>query len=142
MSLNFMMDTLQRISNGKIVLLKMGAFYIAKGRDAVLLNKLLKLKPICLQREVCKVGFPISSLKDYLEKIEDFKYGYVVFDYNSKQNKITQTIKKEGKINKEDQERINCFTCRHSDYYYQKEDKYLEALIEFFRERRKRKQEQ
>ena len=42
MSLNFMMDTLQRISNGKIVLLKMGAFYIAKGRDAVLLNKLLK----------------------------------------------------------------------------------------------------
>ena len=38
MSLNMMQSNLQQINGGKIVLVKMGIFYIVKGRDAVLLK--------------------------------------------------------------------------------------------------------
>lgn len=36
MSLNTMINMLQKINGGKIVLIKIGAFYIAKGKDAEL----------------------------------------------------------------------------------------------------------
>ena len=75
MSLNTMINMLQKINGGKIVLIKIGAFYIAKGKDAVLLNKLIKLKNTCLEKQICKVGFPVNALNKYIGKIEQFKYG-------------------------------------------------------------------
>lgn len=78
MNLNRMTNDLQKINEGKIVIIKLGDFYIAKGRDAVLLNKLINLKMVCLEKEICKVGFPINALKRYLEKIEKLDYAYVV----------------------------------------------------------------
>ena len=98
MSLNIMLSNLQKINAGKIVLVKIGAFYIAKGKDAVLLNKLLKLKNTCLEKEICKVGFPVNSLNKYIEKLNELEYGYIVYNYDSKENRLTQILRKEGKI--------------------------------------------
>ena len=60
-----MMELLQIKNKGKIVICNAGNFYIAIGKDAILLNCLLDLKLSCLKAEICKVGFPISSLEKY-----------------------------------------------------------------------------
>ena len=49
-----MIELLQRRNKGKIVLCGLGAFYIARGKDALLLNDLAGLKLTCLEVEVCK----------------------------------------------------------------------------------------
>lgn len=43
MSLNIILSNLQKINVVKIVLVKIGRFYITKGKDAVLLNKIMKI---------------------------------------------------------------------------------------------------
>ena len=45
---------------GKIILVNAGSFYIARGKDVILLHNLLDLKLNCLEIEVYKVGFPIN----------------------------------------------------------------------------------
>ena len=67
-----MMEILQRKNKEKIVLCNVGKFYIAIGKDAVLLHELIGLKLSCLKPEVCKVGFPILSLENYM----NFQYIY------------------------------------------------------------------
>ncbi len=47
MGFSKMMELLQIKSKGKIVLCNAGSFYIAMGRDAILLHELLELKLIC-----------------------------------------------------------------------------------------------
>ena len=64
-----MMELLQEKNKGKIVFCNTGNFYVAIGKDAVILNRLLDLKVSCFKPEVCKVGFPINSLEKYLELI-------------------------------------------------------------------------
>lgn len=60
-----MLEILQEKNNRKIVLINTGAFYIAKGRDAILLHEILGLRVNCMRKEICKVGFPIGSLAKY-----------------------------------------------------------------------------
>ena len=72
-----MMELLQVKNKGKIVLCNAGNFYIAIGKDAVLLNELLGLKLGCIKPEMCKVGFPISSLEKYIDKIQEKKNCYI-----------------------------------------------------------------
>lgn len=133
-----MLSNLQKINVGKIVLVKIGIFYIAKGKDAVLLNKIINLKPTCLEKEICKVGFPVRALNKYIGKLKELGYGYIAYDYDSKENKLTQIMRNEGKANKEEEERVNCLMCKNNINYYKKEDKYMEALREFYKERRGR----
>ena len=60
-----MLDIIQSKNEGRIVLCDLGCFYITSGSNALLLNKLLKLKLICQEPGVCKVGFPKTSLEKY-----------------------------------------------------------------------------
>lgn len=69
MSFSIMVELLQEKNRGKIVFCNAGNFYVAIGKDAVILNRLLDLKVSCFKPEVCKVGFPINSLEKYLELI-------------------------------------------------------------------------
>lgn len=92
-----MLEILKEKNKGKIVIIKLGAFYIATEEDAVLLNKILKLKNTCLEKN-CKVGFPVNSLNKYIEKLNELEYGYIVYNYDSKENRLTQILRKEGKI--------------------------------------------
>lgn len=64
MGFSKMMELLQQKNKGKIVFCNTGNFYIAIGKDAVLLNNLIDLKLSCLKQEICKVGFPINALEN------------------------------------------------------------------------------
>ena len=57
MSFSSMIELLQNKDKGKIILINSGAFYIARGKDAVLLHNILNLKVNCMETEICKVGF-------------------------------------------------------------------------------------
>ena len=134
MSFTKMVNILQEINKGKIVFIQCGAFYIAKGRDAVLLSNTLGLKVTCMEERVCKIGIPINSLEKYLKKLEKLKYAYVVYNYNNKENKLTEKAKRNRKENTETNENKNCLlTCRKLKI---EDDKYLIALEKFYEERR------
>ena len=60
-----MMKILQKREKGKIIICNLGSFYVAIGKDAIILNNLIGLKINCIKPEICKVGFPISSLEKY-----------------------------------------------------------------------------
>ena len=79
MGFSKMMELLQIKNKGKIVFCNAGNFYIAIGKDAVLLKELLGLQLSCFKTEVCKVGFPIASLEKYMSLIEEKEYGYIVY---------------------------------------------------------------
>lgn len=64
MSFSNMMEILQGKNKGKMVLIKLGAFYIATDKDAVLLHEKLNLKCNCFKNNICKVGIPVNSLEN------------------------------------------------------------------------------
>ena len=97
MGFSKMIELLQMKNKGYIVLVKTGNFYIARGKDALALNKMLDLKLTCLETEICKVGFPISSLEKYTKLIEDKKYSYIVYNYNGELGKLEVIKKYDGK---------------------------------------------
>lgn len=128
MSFSEMFSILQRREQEKIVLIKLGVFYIATGKDAVLLHNELGLKCVCYKNNICKIGIPVDSLEKYLLKIEELKYSYVVYDID-KQNKELIKIKeyKGRKINTITDYNINCLLCKGVKSY-KTDDIYLEAL--------------
>ena len=54
-----LLESLQRLPEnaGHIVMMKNGIFFIGIGKDAVILNKLLNLKCVCMKEHLCKVRF-------------------------------------------------------------------------------------
>ena len=55
MSFSTMLEILKEKEKGKIILIRLGAFYIAVGEDAVVLHKELQLKCTCFKNRICKV---------------------------------------------------------------------------------------
>lgn len=128
-----MMELLQEKNRGKIVFCNAGNFYVAIGKDAVILNRLLDLKVSCFKQEICKVGFPINSLEKYLELIYDKKYGYIVYFFDQEKEELEVITEYDGKNkNRIMVENINCYICKHSTEYYKKEDKYIKALAKLY----------
>ena len=112
-----------------------GEFCIAIGKDAILLNELLGLKLTCLRPEVCKVGFPITSLEKYTELIQSKKYSFIVYYFNQKNNTLEILLEYEGKeINKLVNQNNNCYICSKGIKKYKKPDKYIEALAKLYEE--------
>ena len=66
----------------KIVIISCGAFYIAIGEDAIILNKEIGLKLNCMRKNVCKVGIPKNSIYKYLGKLNKTEYGYIILNYD------------------------------------------------------------
>ena len=80
MSFEKMVELLQQKDNGKIILVNSGSFYIARGKDAVLLHNILNLKVNCMEAEICKIGLPLNSLNKYTQLIEQEQYSYIVYN--------------------------------------------------------------
>ena len=88
MSFSQMLEILQDKDSSKVVLIKLGHFYIATGRDAVLLHKKWSLKCTCFKNNICKVGIPVNSLEKYVEKFNQMQYSYFIYDYDKQVIKI------------------------------------------------------
>ena len=86
-----MLEILKEKEKGIIVFVKLGTFYIAVGEDAVLMNKKLELKCTCFKMNICKVGFPVMALDKYVEKLNQTKYAYVIYDFNPECNTKNST---------------------------------------------------
>lgn len=127
MSFSTMIDCLRKQEKGKLVFVKLGTFYVAVGEDAVLLHKRLNLKCTCYKMNICKVGFPVNSLDKYVEKLNEIKYGYVIYDYDSQKVDLREIMRKNGKANKEIERTINCLVCKGMSRY--PDDKYMLALL-------------
>ena len=133
MGFSTMLELLQEKNKGKIVLVNNGNFYIAIGKDAVALNNLLELKVTCLKPEVCKVGFPISVLEKYTEKLSQKNYSFIVYYFSQEKEELEILMDYNGKNkNKIKEKNVNCYICRHSTKYYKKEDKYVKAVAKLY----------
>lgn len=63
---------IQQQNKGKIILIRNGVFFIAVGKDAVLMHQILKLKPICFKENICKCAIPVKNTTKQIvvEKIQ------------------------------------------------------------------------
>lgn len=135
MSFGKMVELLQQKDNGKIILVNSGSFYIARGRDAVLLHNILNLKVNCMETEICKIGFPLNSLDKYTQLIEQEQYSYIVYNFDNKLGKLNITKKYNGKkLNTIEKEKLNCYICTNTVKMYKKNDKYIQAVADLYEE--------
>lgn len=139
MSFGKMIELLQKKNKNKIVLVNAGHFYIARGKDAVLLHEILNLKVSCMEAEICKVGFPISSLDKYTQLIEEEQYSYIVYNYDNKIGKLKVIKQFQGKnINTREEEKLNCYICTNTVKMYKKNDIYIQAVANLYEEENKK----
>ena len=133
MGFSKMLELLQNKEKGKIVLVNSGTFYLARGRDAVLLHNIFGLKVNCMETEVCKVCFPINALEKYLKLIEEHKYSYIVYDFDNIRGKLSILKSYEGeKLNEIKEDRLICYICSNTIKMYRKHDKYIQAVADLY----------
>ena len=133
MAFSKMIELLQKKDEGKIILINAGAFYIAKGKDAVLLHNILNLKVSCMEAEICKVGFPIDSLNKYTKLIEEKDYLYIVYNYNRDLGRLDIIKNYNGKkLNTIKENRLNCYICSKTVKMYKRHDKYIQAVADLY----------
>ena len=102
---------LQQENLGKIVLVRSGIFLCGIGKDAVIMNELLNYKPICIQKEICKIGIPVNCFKQEIPRLIETGYSYVVYDYDRKTGKTFEIYRIEQKEIYEEKENIGCKEC-------------------------------
>ncbi|MBR2745017.1 MAG: hypothetical protein IKE01_06990 [Clostridia bacterium] len=57
-----LLEKLQKENKEHIVLMKSGIFFVAIGKDALELNRLIGLKLTCMKEELCKVRISNEKL--------------------------------------------------------------------------------
>lgn len=127
-----MMEILQEKNKGKIIICNTGSFYIAIGKDAILLNKIANLKLSCLKPEICKVGFPIQSLEKYIDIIQESRYSCIIYYFDKEKTELEVLWDYNGKSNKIKEQKENCYICKKTTKPYNKQDKYMVALAKLF----------
>ena len=133
MGFSKMLGLLQIKDKGYIILANAGNFYIARGKDALLLNEILGLKLSCLECEICKVGFPKKSLEKYTQRLEKKDYSYIVYNYDNVFNKLEIVKRYNGKNKNElEEDRLNCYVCSNTVKMYKKTDRYVQAVLELY----------
>lgn len=111
---------LKEQNKGKIIIVRNGAFYIAIGNDAILLNKLLDLNCTCFAKGICKVGFPKKCIEKYSNKLRETGYGYYIYDYEDDEFILKEIYCRQSpkpkKVLKNIEERNN-FDCKSCPKY-------------------------
>ena len=130
MSFSKMLEILQEKNGARIVLIKLGHFYIATGKDAVLLHNKFGLKCTCFKNNICKVGVPVTAIDKYIEKLDKTTYSYVVYDYIKEKKELKKIINRPGRACRLKNKNINCLKCKGIAAY--EDDEYVLALNKFF----------
>lgn len=121
MKFNEKVRLLKKKVGDKILFIKNGNFYIAIGKDAVLLNKILNLKCTCFIKYLCKVGVPVKSLDKYLKKIREKDFAYIVYDNENGELKVKEEFKGTNK-NSTLLDNIGCENCKNATYIYERDE--------------------
>ena len=129
MTFSRMMEQMQYALNGKILFIECGAFYIARGKDAILVNKLIGLKLNCLGQGVCKVGFPKNAVEKYANLLKEKKYSFVIYKINEETQILEKVMDYKGEyLNELKDNSLDCTLCKAGEY--SQENKYSKALEE------------
>ena len=100
-------------NKGKVLLVRCGVFMVSIGKDAIFLNKVLKLNVTCIKPGVCKAGIPVSYTLKYTNLLEELGYSYVIYDYDGKNKKFERKFEFKGNENPETARCMDCKNCKH-----------------------------
>lgn len=122
-------------------------FFNSCGRDAIILEKVFNLKRTCFTKGVCKVGLPVSYIKENIlkikQKLEENNLGIVIYDemkdgnfiFNNKKYGIL--FEMEGNNIEEKRENINCASCENNVYFKREQFKEMSKENELNKEKNK-----
>ena len=126
MSFSNMLQILQEKNKEKIVLIKLGVFYVATGRDAIFLSKEFGFKCVCFKKQICKIGIPETRIEHYLYKLQKLNIAYIVYHFKDKNQILVEKFKNDGEYHKIKDNNKNCLICKGIRCY--DEDKYMNAV--------------
>lgn len=130
-----LIEELQRKEKNRIILVKCGAFFVALGKDAIMLNKLLGLKLTCQKDKLCKAGIPIQSVLKYVDELENIGYSFSIYDYSKENKKITLEYTFNGN---ETTITENCLDCSKCKGYNPWKDENQRNIYKILTERQKK----
>ena len=136
-------EKLQKLeeNRGKVLLARCGVFMVAIGKDAIFLNKVLKLNVTCIKPGICKAGIPVSHTFKYTDLMESMGYSYVIYDYDSNNKKFERKFEFEGANNPETDKCMDCKNCKYYKDHGSFDNIYIFDILEQ-REREKLEQKQ
>ena len=144
---------MQEQNPGYIILVRNGIFYTALGKDAVVLSKEFNQKQTCGGKNVCKCGINIKILEDFIEKLEERNYKYIVYDYvqgeelSLEEQFIPVLRKDEGIDVTETKEKFECEKCWYWNKKIEKQEqqkatnKNQLSLEDYFKDKQEKKNE-
>ena len=100
-------EKLQKENEGLLILAKNGIFFVAIGKDAIILNEELGLKVTCMRKELCKVGFLVKNVEKYIAKLD---YSFILYVKNEK-DELEEIYRYKGKNTKETKNCLECTSC-------------------------------
>ena len=106
-----LIEKLQKQEKDRIIMSKCGAFFVALGKDAIMLNKLLGLKLTCQKEKLCEVGIPLQSILKYIDELENLGYSFSIYDYSKEKKEITLEYNFDGKPNHIIANCLDCSKC-------------------------------
>ncbi len=106
---------LQNENEGYIILVRCGIFYNAIGKDAVFMQEKFGLGTICIKREICKNGIPVSTIQKFIPKLQKSGYSYKIYDYSKETKRVKELYTIEGKLLEETRINIGCENCVYSN---------------------------
>lgn len=104
---------LQKENPNEVIFIKNGIFFVAVGKDAILLNQKLNLKCTCFKNEICKVGFLVKSAEKYIKKMKEEDISFKMYILNEDKDEEL-IIEHKGKLeNKYKQQSLKCSECKN-----------------------------
>lgn len=128
---------LQLKNKGYIVMVKNGIFFIGVGKDAILLNKILGLKLICLKTGLCKAGIPVKAIEKYINLLTFSGKAFVVYQYNknSDDENMEEIFRYTGEKTEESKCCLECKDCQNRK---ESEDEIIERVKKNGKENREK----
>lgn len=99
-----------------ILLVRCGAFFVGVGKNAIYLSELFNLKITCITGNTCKIGIPVDSIYNYIDKMEKIGFSFVIYNYSkdmileNNQNYAVAYRSKGFSVDKEEI-KVNCLAC-------------------------------
>ena len=117
---------LQELNSGKIVMVRSGTFFNSVGKDAIVLEYLLGFKRTCFAKGLCKVGMPVTYVKENMEavkkRLKSKNISIIIYDemkggkYKFKNKEYDVLFELEGENITEVRKCLNCKECANNIY--------------------------
>ena len=130
-----LVEKLQKQEKNRIIMVKCGAFFVALGKDAIILNRLLGLRLNCQKDKLCKVGVPLQSILKYVDELENIGYSFSIYDYSKENKQASLEYNFDGK---EITVTENCLDCSKCEGYNPWKDEDQRNIYIILTERQKK----